>query len=307
MKRFAAAAAALAALLLAVLYWPAALKSGDDGILLLGVSQPNTLEPWQAALKADIASEAEKYEHIKCIYADAGDSAEKQSQDIGDMIQWEVDAIIVFLCNGERLTPKLKEAMDHGIKVIVIGYMPPQSSAYSLRIFVNNYKVGYLAGTFAARLLQGEGVILEMQGNPEARDLESRKRGFLDALAAYPGIVKEYVVVGYGTEVAAAEALENSEILEGRPRIDLLFAHNDEMAVGARSVLEHWGYHIPTIGVDALEKGREALQKGELTATVHYQTLGREAVDYAIRLTDGEELDKCVEYDPVLCTKEELS
>ena len=189
-------------------------REAEEEIRLIGVLQPNLTAAWQLELKADIEGAVAQHENVKCIYADAGNSVEKQISDIEDMIKRKADAIIVFACDEHRIADTLKKAVEQGIKVIILGYAPYDSEAYTVQLFINNYKVGYVAGLYACEVLQGEGIVLEVQDDPANREAQEKKRGFLAAIADHPGIVKEYVIVGYGTKDNASYALSTSEILK---------------------------------------------------------------------------------------------
>ena len=262
-------------------------REGEDEIRLIGVLQPNLTAAWQLELKADIDSAVAKHENIKCIYADAGNSVEKQISDIEDMIKRQVDVIIVFACDEHQISDTLKKAVQEGIRVIILGYAPYDSDAYTVQLFINNYKVGYVAGLYACEVLQGEGVILEVQDDPAKREAQEKKRGFLAAIADYPDIVKEYVIVGYGTKDNASYALTTSEILKEDTKIDFVFSHNNEMAAGIYTALKVNEIEPIIVGTGCDENGAPITLGRELNATVVYETLGEEAIECAVRLMNG--------------------
>ena len=270
-----------------------------EEIRLIGVLQPNLTSSWQLQLKKDIDNAINEYDDIKCIYADAGNNVKKQIVNIEEMIKRKVDVIIVFPCDEQAIAPALKNAVEQGIYVIILGYAPHDASAFTLQLFVNNYKIGYTAGEHACSALKSKGIILEIQDDASLRFTQELKKGFLAAIEQCPDIEKEYVVVGYGTKDNAQYALTTSEILEETDAtIDYVFAHNNEMAKGANAVFSARGRRpiIIGTGIDIPDN----MENTSIDATVIYQTLGKEAVQYAVRMMDGQVFEKSVEFDPVL-------
>ncbi len=301
--------ATLAALLLcAVLASGCSTPEPDEVLYIVGVSQANLIESWQLDLNEEIKQAAGAYKNVKVMYADAGGSEEKQSADIEDMLAWEVDAIIVTLCSTEAVAPMLQKAYESGIEIIEIGDAP-DAQYYSARIYTDNRKIGVMAGECAAGLLGGKGIVLEMQGDVYTKAARERKEGFLEALESYPEIIKRYVVIGGWTRDGAATALKASTLLERELVPQLIFAHNDEMAIGASKVAEEMSLDIMIIGVDALSgenKGLTALKDGWLDATISNGPGGREAVEYVVRLLGGETIPREIELEPKLYTAEDV-
>ena len=280
-------------------------SNGRDERYLIGVLQPSLMGLEHVEMKKEISETISEYANYKCLFADAGNSVEKQITDIDKMINWGVDAIIVVPCDEQRISDKLKEAVRAGIYIILIGYAPYDVTAFSIQLFVNNYKIGFKAGEYACQALGGEGVVLELQDNPQLRTTQERKKGFRAAISKCPGIVKEYVVVGYGLADTAVSALLTSEILENNPRIDLVYSHNGEMSKGAAPLFRNLGYKIKIVEANSvnLSDERASSSKHKPNAMIVYPTLGVEAVTYAMKLIAGETFDKCIEFEPRLITE----
>lgn len=274
----------------------------EEELFLIGVLQPNLTATYQLELKSDIEAAVAGQKNLKCIFADAGNNVEKQIADIENMVSRKVDVIIISACNEQLVSDALKKAVESGIKVIVLGYAPYDSDAYTLQLFVNNYKIGYMAGEYACAVLDGKGVILEVQEDPSQRTTQERKKGFLAAIAESPGLVKEYVVAGYGTKDNASYALETCEILKPGMQIDFVFSHNNEMAEGAYTVLRENEIFPIIVGAGCHPESTE--MKG-IDASINYETLGAEAVTYALKLLNGEKYEKSVEIDPILYMEEQ--
>jgi len=300
----------LCVILLSLLFVPACGQNVEDEQItfLVGVSQANLIDPWQIALKDDIELQAAQYEDIKVIYADAGSSNEKQESDISDMVVQQVDLIIIFPNDVDYISGVLQEIHTSGTDIILLGY-PPDAQCYSTRIYTDNEKIGNMAGDYARQLLGESGVVLELQGDPDNPMSIARKQGFLDAIAPYKRIVKEYVAVGYWSRDNAEYVLGNSGLLDRELGVDLVFAHNDEMAIGANKLIESKGMDVFVIGVDGLHgnnRGIEAVREGKIDGTITYPTGGKEAIAYAVKLLNGDEVPCEIELQAQLITVENV-
>lgn len=292
--------------LLGLFFVPACspLEEDDHIAFLVGVSQANLIDPWQIRLKEEIAEKAAEYSDVKVIYADAGSSNEKQENDISDMLIQQVDLIIIFPNDVDYISDALSKAYEDGTDIILLGH-PTEETQYSSRIFTDNHKIGRMAGEYASELLGGEGVVLELQGDPENVISKERKEGFLEAIDAYPRIVKEYVTVGNWSRDYAEAVLTSSGLLEREINVDLVFAHNDEMAIGASRLIKRINQDVFVIGVDGLggkNRGLEAVNTGDIDATITYPTGGRQAMGYAMKLLNGEKIPKEIELPTQLIT-----
>lgn len=294
-------------ILCAGLFSACGLKADDEQITyLVGVSQANLIDPRQIALKEDIESEAGQYPDIKVLYADAGSSNEKQKSDIEDMLTQQVDIIIIFPNDVQDISDVLQKAYETGVGVILLGY-PTDTVCYSTRIYTDHYQIGMMAGEYASKLLGGHGTVLEIQGDPDNLMSTERKNGFMDAISPDPQIVKEYVCVGYWSRDNAESVLDNSGLLDRELQTDLVFAHNDEMAIGAAKLIESKDLDIFIIGVDGLggsNRGIDAVKTGKIDATIVYPTGGKEAVEYAMKFLSGEEIPAEIALEPQLVTVE---
>lgn len=91
--------------------------------------------------------------------------------------------------------------------------------------------------------------------------------------------------------------------------MDLVFAHNDEMAIGANKLIESKGMDVFVIGVDGLHgnnRGIEAVREGKIDGTITYPTGGKEAIAYAVKLLNGDEVPCEIELQAQLITVENV-
>lgn len=300
--------AALILFSLFIFLYPGDNGGQDEGIkYLIGVSQPDLLDPWLIAMNDEIKQEAAKYPDIKIIFNDAAQDSGKQEQDLENMVNQGIDLLIVTPNDSKALSDTIGKIYDQGIPVIVMGY-PIDTDSYTLLIYSDNKKIGREAGRFIAGLLREKGGnILEIQGEPNSMVSMERKAGFREEIKKYPGIKIGYAVVGYWqrdkTEVRV------SEILKQGSKVDLVFAYNDEMAIGAWRVAFQQKLTPKIVGIGGLPpkfNGLAAVSNGSLDATFLYPTGGKEAIVNALKILNGEQVPKKIELQTSLITKENV-
>jgi ribose transport system substrate-binding protein len=160
-------------------------------------------------------------------------------------------------------------------------------------IGADNYEIGRQAGEHIVSLLGGKGKIVELRGLPGSPPAIDRGRGMHDVVSKYPGIQIVHDPVANWLREEAMTQMEMA--LAANPVIDLVYAHNDPMAVGAYLAAKAKGREksMKFIGIDALpglDGGRQAVADGKLDATFVYPTGGREAVELAAKILKGEKV-----------------
>jgi galactofuranose transport system substrate-binding protein len=278
----------------------------DEGIeYVIGISHSNLSEPWTVGLNEDLREEASKHDNIKLIFYDAARSDKKQREDIVKLNAQKIDLLIVTPNDIGRIPDIVKEVYDSGIPVIILGNSM-DISYYTTIIHSNNKNIGKKAGEYVKQLLGSDGGrILEVQGNPTLRNYFERKQGFREAIKNSPEIKIEYVVVAYGSRDKAEERVK--EILEEDSNIDMIFAHDDEMAIGAWYGAISNSLRIKVIGINGLEgrtSGQQSVADGRIYATFQYPTGGKEAILCALKILEGEIVPKNIELPTRIITKE---
>lgn len=220
------------------------------------------------------------YPGLKLIIKDAQNNSKKQVEDIRELVNAGIDILIVSPNEAEPLTPIVSEVFKKGIPVIVIDRRI-ESEDYTAFIGANNYLIGKEAGRYAAKLLDGKGNVLEiwgLQGSSPARD---RHKGFIEEINKFPDIRISSSLSGEW-ETKGGEAAMKKVLESGEP-FDLVFAHNDFMALGAYKayVAEEGRKTAFFIGVDGLpgpDGGSQAVMDKKLNATLLYPTGGSLAI-----------------------------
>lgn len=261
---------------------------------LIGMSQCTLTEPWRVQMNADIAAEADKHDFVRVLFKDAQDRNADQRQQVEELVAQGIDCLVISPRETGPLGQVVRAAHERGVKVIVLDREVGHEH-YDVFIGGDNRRIGRAAGEWAAKVLGGEGHIVELRGNMTSSPAQQRHQGFVEGLdqAAHPGlkIVRE-PETDWKQEKAMAEM---RALLATTERIDLVFGHNDPAAYGGYLAAVEAGRdeQMKFVGIDALpDEGVDLVRRGVLDATFEYATGGAEAVQTAIRLLRGEKVEK---------------
>lgn len=257
---------------------------------LVGFSQCNLGEPWRVAMNADVAARARDFPDLEIVFADAQQDNAKQVADVETFLRQRIELLMISPNEARPLTPVVERAFTSGIPVIVID-RGIEGDSFTTFIGADNREIGRQAGEHIAGILRGTGMIVEIRGLPGSPPAMDRSRGMHDAIRGYPGLQIIHSPVANWLREEAMAQMEMA--LAAHARIDLVYAHNDPMAIGAYLAAKAKGREreMKFIGIDALpglDGGRQAVADGELDATFVYPTGGREAVELAARILKGE-------------------
>ena len=255
---------------------------------IIGVSQCSDDE-WRKRMNEEIMREALFYPDLKVEIKTVKDNSREQTEDIERFISQGVDLLIVSPNEAEYVTPAVERAYDKGIPVVLVD-RKTASDKYTAFVGGDNYMLGRLAGEYIADRLKGKGVIAELTGLKGSTPAYERQKGLHDALKDFPGIrITASADAAWLKE--DAERLSDS-ILKTHEKIDLIFAQNDRMAVGAYEAAKRYGKEKEMLfmGVDALSGeglGVDLVADGILDASFIYPTGGDKAIQVAMDILQG--------------------
>ncbi|SNC66391.1 monosaccharide ABC transporter substrate-binding protein, CUT2 family [Hymenobacter gelipurpurascens] len=260
----------------------------------IGFSQCTNGDAWRQAMLAGMQKELSFYPEVRFRMKDAHDDSKLQQRQIREFLREKIDLLIVSANEAEPITPIVEEAFNRGIPVVILDRRTT-SKLYTAYVGGNNLEVGQAAGNYVGSLLKGRGNVLEVLGAPGASPALDRHQGFAQALAAYPGLHLVAQVHGDWKRPSVMERLP--AVLRQHPETNLIFAHNDRMALGAYQVCKKLGLdgRIRVIGVDGLpgpHGGLQFVQDGVLSATMLYPPGGEEAIRTAMKILRKEAYDK---------------
>jgi len=295
-----------AAVALAGALWPttnrclAADAAGAKRPITVGFSQIGAESGWRTAETKSIRSEAAK-RRVNLKFSDAQQKQENQIKALGTFIAQRVDAIILAPVVEAGWEPILKQAKAAKIPVILVdrGVKVPDDSLYATLIASDFVAEGRMAGEWLAKKLGGKGNVVELQGTAGAAPAIDRKKGFEEALKNYPDLRITKSQTGEFTRAKGKEVMEAFlKAAQGSgTKINAVYAHNDDMALGAIQAIEEAGLKpasdIMVVSIDGIKPAFEAMIAGRLNCTVECNPLlGPAAFDAVEAALAGTSLPK---------------
>jgi ABC-type sugar transport system substrate-binding protein/nitrogen-specific signal transduction histidine kinase len=260
----------------------------------IGFSQCTSDDEWRQLMNQEIERECKLIAdyNVELITKDAQNNSNKQIEDIKELIDKKVDIIIVSPKEAKPLTPILERAYNLGIPVIVVD-RKIDSENFTAFVGGDNLLIGKEAGYYAAKLIQGKGNILEITGLEGSTPAMERSKGFHDALEMYDSIKITHIAEGQWYHNIAEKACDSIFTID--KKIDLVFCHNDFMALGAYNACVTNNFFPKIIGIDGLATpngGINMVIDGKIEATFLYPSGGEKAVQLAMNIVLGKAFDK---------------
>lgn len=270
-------------------------RGGEEKEFVVGVSHSSINDSWRKAMMLDMQVKASDYPGMTLDVKDADEDNDTQIKQIRELIKKRVDLIIISANESEPITTAAVEAYRAGIPTIIID-RKIYSEEYTTFIGADNYEIGRAAGLFVNSLLKKEKTtIVEVWGREGSSSALDRHNGFSDALIHNNNVTVKTVYGRWHRD----EAKVNIAALGSFENIDIVYAHNDPMALAAREAImevdPQAAERIKFIGIDALPgkgKGIEAVRDGYLTASFVYPTGGSTAIKVAWQILNGMPVSK---------------
>lgn len=269
-------------------------KHTSKSRFLIGFSQCTTADAWRQSMDQEMQNELLYYPNLQLLIKDAENSSKKQVSDIKELLSSDIDLLIVSPNESEPLTAIVTEVFRKGIPVIVID-RKIATEDYTAFIGGNNYQIGIEAGKYAVKLLKGKGRIVEIWGLNGSSPAQERHKGFLEEISKAPEISIISSLSGEWESKSGEQ--EMNKFLQLNKTFDLVFAHNDVMALGAyKAEIQRFNKKITYfIGVDGLpgtSSGIQAVMDKKLDATLLYPTGGSLAISLAWEILNNKTVNK---------------
>jgi ABC-type sugar transport system substrate-binding protein len=286
--------------------------SGSDDKIVLGFSQVGAESGWRTANTKSI-QDAAKEAGIDLKFADAQQKQENQIKAIRSYIAQRVDVIAFSPVVESGWDTVLKEAKDAEIPVILTDRAidSPDESLYKTFIGSDFVKEGRASAEWLVKEYESEPGpvnIVELQGTTGSAPANDRKQGFGEVIAKDPKFKIIASQTGDFTRAKGKEVME--AFLKAHKDIDVLFAHNDDMGLGAIEAIEGAGLKpgtdIKIITIDAVRDGMQALADGKINFIAECSPLlGPQLMDLVKKVHAGEEIPKRVETEETTFTQEQ--
>ncbi|MFD6885684.1 ABC transporter substrate-binding protein [Streptomyces sp. NPDC059957] len=289
-------------------------KTGSGGTITMGFAQVGAESGWRTANTKSV-QEAAKKAGIELKFSDAQQKQENQIKAIRTFIQQKVDVIAFSPVVESGWDTVLKEAKDAGIPVILTDRAVDTKDTSLYKTFLGSdfVKEGKSAGewlTGAYANEQGPVNIVELQGTTGSAPANDRKAGFADAIRT-DGKFK--IVASQSGDFTRAKGKEVMQaFLKSQKDIDVLYAHNDDMALGAIQAIEESGKKpgtdIKVISVDGIKDAFVAMTEGKINVVVECNPmLGDQLMELAKKVVAGESVPTRVETQEGVFTQDQAA
>ncbi len=236
---------------------------------------------------------------VELKFSDAQQKQENQITAIRSLIAQRVDVIGVAPLTETGWDEVFKEAKDAGIPIILVDRRADvPEDLYATLMGSDFLEEGRNAARIMAKLTNGEASIVELVGTIDSAPANDRYKGFREILQDYPGMKIIDSRSGDFTIAQGREVMEAFLKTHGKT-ITAVYAHNDDMALGAIKAIEAYGLRpgvdIKIVSVDAARGAFEAMIAGKLNATVECNPLlGPKFLELALKVANGETVPKWV-------------
>jgi ribose transport system substrate-binding protein len=275
---------------------------GADKVIRIGLSQESLDHPFMITQRKQIIDGAAAYTQktgikVEVLATDGQGSVATQVAGIEDLLSKGVDILLVQAAKAEGLKEELAKVHQQGIPFLFVGKPIHGTDAVTL-ISMDNRLIGKQVGTYIVEQLKkkygsAKGNIVVIEGITGDETSVNRVGGCLDAIKAYPGIK---IVAQQPADYRMPQAvtvMENILQANGPHSIDVIFAANGDMALGAVQAVKDAGRKgegMIIIGIDGSKQELEAIKAGDMTTTWQYRPCGIEGFDYAMKILNGEKV-----------------
>ncbi|MGN6626707.1 MAG: ABC transporter substrate-binding protein [Tepidisphaeraceae bacterium] len=281
--------------------------------LTVGFAQVGAESAWRTANTKSIKDEAAK-RGIDLKFSDAQQKQENQIKAVRSFIAQGVDCIVLAPVVEAGFEPVLKEAKAAHIPVILSDRRAAvdDDSLYVTFIGADFVEEGRRAGEALAKVTGGKAQIAELDGTPGSAPANDRKKGFDEVLAKYPDMKVIMEQTGDFTRAKGKEVMEAFLKSPEGKNINALFAHNDDMALGAIQAIEAAGLKpgkdIKIVSIDGVKDAFQAMADGKENTVVECNPLiGPQLFDLVADVVAGKQVPKRIDVKEGVFTQDQAA
>lgn len=278
----------------------------------VGFSQMESNNPWRIAETKSFHDTAESC-NWDLIATDAAGSAAKQVADVDSMIAQGIDVLFLPPREEKPLIPAVKKAKAAGIPTFLVDRSVDPAAATAGEDFVaflgsDFIDQGRRVAEWTAENFKGDkGVIVELEGTTGSSPANDRKKGFDDEIAKDPRFTIVASQTGDFARDMGRQVMET--LLQAHPDVNIVYAHNDEMAIGAIQALElagrKPGEDVLVVSIDGTRDALQAIIDGKMGVTVESSPFfGPLACEVMKRYAAGETIEPWVQVKDRIFTQE---
>ncbi|MGM0943060.1 MAG: ribose ABC transporter substrate-binding protein RbsB [Bacillota bacterium] len=277
-------------------------KQGEEGVKV-GFSVSTLNNPFFVTLR-DGAKAGAKEAGYELVTVDAQNDPSTQLSDIEDLLQQDIDVLLVNPVDSSAIVSAIELANDKEVPVITVD-RSAEGGEVKTHIASDNVKGGEMAGEFIAEQLGEAGNVVELEGIAGASATRERGEGFHNRIDQLDEVE---IAASQSADFDRTKGLAVMEnIIQSVGDFEAVFAHNDEMALGAVEALaaQNLLKDVIVVGFDATDDAVAAVEEGTMAATIAQQPelIGEHAIEAVEKIINGEEVEAFIPVELQLITK----
>ena len=276
-------------------------NASQEGGKKIGLVLSTLNNPFFVTLKDGAEAKAKELGY-ELVVLDSQNDPAKEIANMEDLTTRGVSLIMINPVDSDAVVNAVQTANNANIPVITLDRAANGGDVVT-HIASDNIAGGKMAGEYIVEKLGGKGKMVELEGIPGASATRDRGQGFNDAIKTS----EIEVVAKQAADFDRTKGLSVMEnMLQAQPEIKAVFAHNDEMALGALKAIETSKKEIMVVGFDATDDAVAAVKEGKMAATVAQQPdqIGALGVESADKVIKGESVEKFIPVELKLVVKE---
>lgn len=271
-----------------------------DGVTRVGLIISTLNNPFFVSLKEGAEEKAQEL-GVELVALDSQNDPARELANMEDLVTKGVDVILINPTDSDAVGSAIAVANQNDIPVITLD-RGANSGEVATHIASDNIAGGLMAGKFIVGKLGGKGRVIELEGIAGTSAARDRGQGFNEAIDNSEIEVIARQVADFD-RAKGLHVMEN--ILQAHTDIDAVFAHNDEMALGALKAIEASKRDIIVVGFDATDDAVKAVADGKMSATVAQQPalIGALGVEKSLEVLGNGIVDKYIPVELKLVTE----
>jgi len=265
-------------------------QKAAEGGKKIGMVLSTLNNPFFVSMKTGAEKKAKELGY-EIVVLDSQNDATKERSNVEDLVQQGISVLIINPTDSDAVANSIKVANDSKIKVVTVD-RKASGGEVICHVASDNIKGGEMAAEFILEKLNGKGNLVELQGIPGASATRDRGKGFHNIVDKKDGVK---VVASQAADFDRQKGLTVTEnIIQATPAFDAIFAHNDEMALGAIKAIKTANKKVIIVGFDGNDEAKAAVASGDLAATIAQKPdlMGAVAVENAVKVAKGETVAK---------------
>ncbi|MDM0883950.1 ribose ABC transporter substrate-binding protein RbsB [Clostridium perfringens] len=277
---------------------------GRDNKPKIGMVLSTLNNPFFVNMKDGAEKEAEKLGYDLVVLDSQNDPA-KERANVEDLVQLGVIALLINPTDSDAVVKTVEVANKSNIPVITLDRQANGGKITS-HIASDNIKGGEMAAEYVLDKFKDEKGpinVVEIQGIPGASATRDRGEGFHNIIDKNDKFNFVSIQAADFDRQKGLQVMEN--IIQANPNIQVVFAHNDEMALGAVKAIKASGINALVIGFDGNDDAKDSIDANEMTATIAQQPdlIGALGVELANKIYNGESIKDKIAADLKVYTK----